>query len=54
MLIENVVKKVIQEKYNNKMVLKESVGVSDILEYHLENKINLTENVFRPYSPKFF
>lgn len=54
MIIESVIKKVIQEEYNTKMVLKENVEVSDVLEYHLENGINLTENVFRPYSPKFF
>jgi hypothetical protein len=54
MIIESVIKKVIQEEYNTKMVLKENVEVSDVLEYHLENGINLTENVFRPYSQKFF
>ena len=54
MIIENVIKKVIQEEYNTKMVLKENVEVSDNLMYHLDNKIDLTENVFRPYSPKFF
>ena len=36
MIIESVIKKVIQEEYNTNMVLKENVEVSDVLEYHLE------------------
>ena len=36
------------------MVLKEQVPVSDNLQYHLENKIPLSENVFRIYSESYF
>ena len=36
------------------MILTENVNVSNELEYHLKNKMTLSENVFRSYSDKFF
>ena len=35
------------------MVLKKSVKISEGLKYHLDKKINLTENIFRIYSDSF-
>ena len=37
-----------------KMSVKENVKVSNDLQYHLENEITLSENVFRIYSEKYF
>lgn len=54
MNIENSIRKVISEELIPQMTLKESVEVSDNLKYHLDNKIPLTENIFRIYSDSFF
>lgn len=54
MNIENSIRKVISEELIPQMILKESVEVSDSLKYHLDNKIPLTENIFRIYSDSFF
>lgn len=53
-MIENVIRKVLREEFDNKMTLTENVKISDGLKYHLENKINLNENIFRIYSDSFF
>ena len=36
------------------MKLVKSVDISKELQYHIENNIPLSENVFRSYSDKFF
>ena len=54
MNLENNIKKILSEELDSKMVLKESVEISDNLKYHLDNKITLSENVFRVYSESFF
>ena len=53
-MIENVIRKVLNEEFNNKMVLTESIFTTDELKYHLDNKITLSENIFRLYSDSFF
>jgi hypothetical protein len=53
-MLENLIKRVINEELSPKMVLRESVSVSDDLKYHLENSIPLSENIFRVYSDSFF
>lgn len=50
MLIENV----LREYKSPSMKLTKNVEVSSELEYHLQNKISLTENIFRIYSDKYF
>jgi hypothetical protein len=52
-ILENVVKRVLEEYVNHPMRLKESVDISDELKYHLDKKIPLSENVFRTYSKSF-
>jgi hypothetical protein len=36
------------------LVLKEDVEISEALRYHIDNKLSLTNNVFRYYSEKYF
>ena len=36
------------------LVLKEDVEISTELKYHIENKLSLTNNIFRYYSKKYF
>jgi hypothetical protein len=52
-ILENVIKRVLNEYSNHPMMLKESVSVSDHLKYHLDKKIPLCENVFKIYSKSF-
>ena len=52
-ILENVVKRVLEEYVNHPMRLKEYVDISDELKYHLDKKIPLSENVFRTYSKSF-
>jgi len=53
-MLENIVKKILLEEFKPKMVLNESVEISDELKYHLENSLTLNENVFRVYSKSYF
>lgn len=53
-MIEKIVKKVLKEEYQNKMVLTENIFTTDELKYHLDNNLTLSENIFRIYSDSFF
>ena len=53
-MIENVIRKVLKEEFHNEMVLKRSTKISEELKYHLDNKLTLSENVFRSHTDKFF
>ena len=52
-MIENVIRKVLKEEFHNEMVLKRNTKISEELKYHLDKKINLSENIFRIYSDSF-
>jgi len=53
-MLENIIKKVLLEEFKPKMVLNESIEISEELKYHLDNSLTLTENVFRIYSDSYF
>ena len=53
-MLENIIKRVINEEVNHPMVLTESINISKNLKYHLDNKIPLSENVFRIFSTSYF
>jgi hypothetical protein len=53
-MLENIIKRVINEELNHPMVLTESINISKNLKYHLDNKIPLSENVFRMFSTSYF
>jgi hypothetical protein len=53
-IVENIVKRVLNEIFNYPMKLKGDVKVSEKLQYHLDKEIPLSENVFRIYSDSFF
>jgi hypothetical protein len=52
------IKKILLEYVENleepTLILKEGVEVSDHLQYHIENNLSLTNNVFRAYSKGYF
>lgn len=52
--MDNLIKKVLMEYRNGPMQLIEDIEISDELRYHLENKITLSENIFRMYSNNYF
>ena len=53
--IRNIIKEVLKEEVNpSKMILKENVEISKNLQYHIENGLPLSENVFRIYSDSYF
>jgi len=52
--ISEIIKESLVEKLNESLVLKESVEVSESLQYHIDNKLSLVENVFRVYSERYF
>ena len=52
--IKQIVRRVISETFIPNMVLTENVKISKNLDYHINNKISLSESVFRPYSDGYF
>ena len=52
--LDNLIKKVLRESVDNSMRLTQPSMISEELQYHLSNKIPLSENVFRIYSDKYF
>jgi hypothetical protein len=52
--IDTIIKKVLNESLNPPMKLTQTCLISEDLKYHLENRIPLTENIFRIYSDKYF
>ena len=54
MNIDKIINEVLTEIQKPPMKLTENVKISKELEYHIENKISLSENIFRIYSTKFF
>ena len=52
--INLIIEGVLNEVKNPPMKLTENVKISKELRYHLDNKISLTENIFRIYSSAFF
>jgi hypothetical protein len=53
-MLDNIIKRVLNEELNHPMILTESVSISKNLKYHLDNRIPLSENVFRIFSSSYF
>jgi hypothetical protein len=54
MSLKQLIKETLEEHLNKSLVLKENVEVSDALQYHIENNMSLTNNVFKVYSEGYF
>lgn len=52
--IDQTIQKVLKELKNTPMKLTKNVKISEDMKYHLDNKLTLSENVFRIYSDKYF
>ena len=54
MSMKDLIKKVLKEDTNKKMILTEQVIISENMKYHLNEGIRLQNQIFRPYSDEFF
>jgi hypothetical protein len=52
--LKKLIKQVLKEDVEKRMVLTENTKVSKDLKYHIEKNISISENVFRVYSDSFF
>ena len=52
-IVENVVRRTLEDMINYPMELTEDISVSPELQYHLDKKIPLNENRFKMYSRSF-
>jgi len=52
--LKNIILEALESYKEPSLILKENVKVSPELQYHIENKLSLTNNVFRYYSKKYF
>lgn len=54
MNLKQVIHESLLKEKNKSLILKEDVEVSESLQYHIQENLSLTENVFRVYSKKYF
>ena len=52
--LRKIIRESLREQLNKTLVLKENITVSEVLQYHIDNGLSLTDNVFRVYSEKYF
>ena len=52
--IKSILREYVEELQEKTLVLKESVEISEHLQYHIENNLSLTNNIFRAYSKGYF
>jgi hypothetical protein len=52
--IKNILREYVEDMQEPTLVLKEGAQVSEHLQYHIENNLSLTDNVFRAYSNGYF
>lgn len=53
-MTENIIKKILKEELNFGMRLLKPIKTTKSLQYHLDNSIPLSENVYRIYSKEYF
>lgn len=52
--LKSVIKETLEVYLEETLVLNEETKVSDSLQYHIDNNLSLTNNIFRVYSEKYF
>ena len=52
--LRQIIREALEEQLDRTLVLSESVEVSRELQYHIDNNLSLTNNIFRAYSEKYF
>jgi hypothetical protein len=54
MNLRGIIREALQEQLNKSLILKEESDISEALQYHIDNGLTLTDNVFRVYSEGYF
>ena len=54
MNLRELIKEALEQQLDKTLVLKEGVDVSESLQYHIDNGLTLTDNIFRVYSESYF
>jgi hypothetical protein len=52
--LRKLIKESLKQELNKSLILKEDVNLSEALQYHIDNGLTLTNNVFRVYSESYF
>jgi hypothetical protein len=52
--LRELIRETLEEHLDKSLLLKEEVRISEALQYHIDNQMNLTNNVFRAYSEGYF
>jgi hypothetical protein len=52
--LKELIKEALTSHIDPTLVLLEKIEISDSLKYHIENKISLTDNIYRTYSKSYF
>jgi len=52
--ILEILREYVEDKENPTLVLKKDVKISESLNYHIENNLSLTNNIYRVYSTGYF
>ena len=52
--LRELIKESLKSHLNKSLILKETINISDELQYHIDNKMTLTNNGFKVYSESYF
>jgi hypothetical protein len=52
--LKNIIRETLEKQLDKSLILKGRVLVSEALQYHIDNGLTLTNNVFRAYSEGYF
>lgn len=52
--LKKIIKETLENYIDRTLIISEGVSVSDNLQYHIDNNLSLTNNIFRAYSEKYF
>ena len=52
--LRELIKESLESHLDKSLILKEGTKLSEALQYHIDNGLTLTDNVFRVYSEKYF
>jgi len=51
---DEIIKEALEKELTKTLILKENIKISEALQYHIDNNLSLTDNVFRVYSKGYF
>ena len=54
MNLKKIIREALEQHLDETLILKKDVEISEALQYHIENGLSLTDNVFRVYSEGYF